>query len=190
MNDTLKWIHPTGAHIIDAMLFTQAQEAENGIIERHRHFVEQIHANVKPPSIMLPYWYITLREPTHPFMVAYPLGCDSKQPYNVRLTIDEIMTHPIRRNHVYVMSMDIRYNGMVATNRRYHTLMHDRYENAQDFVSLAASAQSTFHRFFKEQTDDPEFLMNPSLYDSVSDYSSQPCILPAYNTHLITKGAS
>jgi hypothetical protein len=186
-NDILQWIHPTGAHIIDALLFTQPSEVEDGVLERHRQFIASLHDKHLIPAIEYPQWYITMREPGHYFMVSYPFGCNRSQPYNVRLCIEEVIEFPPKSN-VYKMSMDIRYNRAVTGNRKYHTLVTDRYEKALDFVSLCASAQSTFHTFFKEQTDDPCFLMNTKLYDSVSDYSCQPSILPAYNTHQTTKG--
>jgi hypothetical protein len=182
-NDILRWIHPTGAAIIDALLFSQSsgdvQDADADI--DHRSHIDRLHTEAALPTIIYPLWYITMND-QNPFIVSYPLGCDRHHAYNVRLCLERIIEYPQKRNNEYAMSMDIRYNRG-PSYRKYHKLMSAHYEKAKDLLSLCASAQATFHQFFKDQTNDPEFLMNPILFDSVSDYSCQPSILPAYNTH-------
>lgn len=133
-----------------------------------------------------------MREDNKPFMLAYPFGLSRKIPYNVRMFIDEYVDESSGNSvsDLYVMAIDIRYNSkIVPGQRKYHTLITDRYDNAKDFVSLAASAQATFHSIFREHSKAEAFLAMTSMYDSVGDYSSQPTCLPFYNAHILKKDA-
>jgi len=134
------------------------------------------------PSIIYPHWHIYMRERAIPFMVSYPFGLDQKQPYVVRIVIDQLSERP-GYERFYTMAIAIRYNLSVTGHRKYHVLISDKYENVHDFISLAASAQASFHDIFQDQSRNPLFWAASDLYDNVGDYSSQNTILPFYDAH-------
>lgn len=182
MKTTLRWLDPEGASIIDAMLFSVEDDASRTkfteIAEQHHKILDTIHLTCNPPEIVYPNWHITLRERAKPFMVSYPFGLSKAKPYNVRLSMDQ-GENPL----IYEVEVAIRYNIGYGTNHMFRPIILDGYLDAVDFMSVAASTQAIFHSLFKEHTD---WLMryNPEcLFNSVSDYSSQNTILPAYNTH-------
>lgn len=174
------------ASIVDCLMFTPATQntrTSNPVVTKHLGHLDEIHRRTQPAKIIFPWWYVFLRDNHKPFMVAYPFGLATTQPYSVRLVIDEIYHSPIPQN-LFVATIDIRYNVvMPAYQRKYHNLTSDRYDNAVDFVSLAASAQSTFHDIFREHSNAPEFVGDARLFQSIAEYSSQPSILPYYNAH-------
>jgi len=184
MKNTLTWAHPTSAYIIDCLMFTSFKETEDGVIEKHLTHLNEIHRRIAPSKIIFPVWNIWMREATRPFMIAYPFGLSTKQPYVVRMVIDEAEHNHDVSAHEYVTTIDIRYNVKgVSNHKKFHTLCTDRYDDAKDFVSLAASAQATFHGIFRQHSNELSFASDPRLIESVTDYSSQPSILPYYNAH-------
>lgn len=187
MKNTLKWIYPEGASIIDAMLFTRALERVDDTLILHRRYIDSIHDSIEAPAIMFPHWNIFMRENDKPFMVSYPFGLNPRLPYNVRLVCD---LWNEAKNDYYQSTIDVRYNLSATGHRSYHRLVKDKYENVQDYISLAASAQATFHSIFTEQSQNPLFWDSDKLLESVSEYSSQNTILPYYNSHNFVKGAT
>lgn len=186
-NTVLKWLYPEGAAIIDAMLFTRALERIDDTLILHRRYIDSIHNTVIAPMIMFPHWHLFMREDGKPFMVSYPFGLNNKLPYNVRLVCD---AWSVIRGHegYYSSTIDIRYNLSATGHRSYHRLVKDKYENVQDYISLAASAQAAFHSIFSEQSQNPIFWATDDVKDSVSDYSAQNTVLPYYNNHNLVKG--
>lgn len=188
MKNTLKWLYPEGASIIDAMLFTRALERLDDTLILHRRYIDSIHDSIEAPPIVFPHWNLFMRENSKPFMVSYPFGLNARLPYNVRLVCDVWSSNTSVENQ-YQSTVDIRYNLSATGHKSYHRLVKDKYENVQDYVSLAASAQASFHAIFTEQSNNQICWANDDVIDSVSDYSCQNTILPFYNAHNNVKGA-
>jgi hypothetical protein len=184
MKSTLRWLYPEGASIIDAMLFSRdgssnTQEEFAQLSEKHLSILDQIHDVFQPPQIVFPIWHIFVRENAMPFMVSYPFGLSKAKPYNVRLSMDQA-----ENKDIYEVEIAIRYNlvGSGYTNV-FRPIICDGYLSVVDYPSVAAATQAIFHSLFPEHTAQLMRYNPECLFNSVSDYSSQRTILPAYNTH-------
>lgn len=182
MKKILKWVYPEGAAIIDAMLFSQPVTQKDDALILHKRYLESIHDNIVAPRIIYPHWHLFMRDDGKPFMVAYPFGLSNKQPYNVRVLCD-VYSYLKQHESYYKTAIDIRYNLSATGHKAYYQLVMNQYENVVDYVSLAASAQATFHSIFTEQSRNSVYWNDYDFVDNIGEYSSQPTILPYYQTH-------
>ena len=182
MKRILKWVYPEGAAIIDAMLFSAPVKQSDDTLILHKRYIDSIHETVIAPSIIYPHWHLFMRDDRKPFMVSYPFGLDTKSPYNVRVICDDFATLK-GLSSSYKTTIDIRYNLSATGHKSYHQLVKNQYDNVVDYVSLAASAQASFHGIFVEQSRNSIYWNEYDFIDNVSEYSSQQTILPVYHTH-------